>query len=94
MGIEPTLSAWEAEVLPLNYIRNILLCQMCIRDSSYAVNDDDLKISTVIMGNKEIYNHFVYERGFLGFPKDYAKSTHKQTAFVIYICLLYTSRCV
>ena len=21
MGIEPTLSAWEAEVLPLNYIR-------------------------------------------------------------------------
>ena len=52
---------------------------------SYAVNDDDLKISTVIMGNKEIYNHFVYGRGFLGFPKDYAKSTHKLTAFVIYI---------
>lgn len=23
MGIEPTLSAWEAEVLPLNYTRNI-----------------------------------------------------------------------
>ena len=22
MGIEPTLSAWEAEVLPLNYTRN------------------------------------------------------------------------
>lgn len=25
MGIEPTLSAWEAEVLPLNYTRSILL---------------------------------------------------------------------
>jgi hypothetical protein len=22
MGIEPTLSAWKAEVLPLNYARN------------------------------------------------------------------------
>jgi hypothetical protein len=25
MGIEPTLSAWKAEVLPLNYTRNQLL---------------------------------------------------------------------
>ena len=25
MGIEPTLSAWEAEVLPLNYTRLILI---------------------------------------------------------------------
>jgi hypothetical protein len=24
MGIEPTLSAWEAEVLPLNYTRMVL----------------------------------------------------------------------
>ena len=24
MGIEPTLQAWEARVLPLNYIRKIL----------------------------------------------------------------------
>ena len=23
MGIEPTLSAWEAEVLPLNYTRGV-----------------------------------------------------------------------
>ena len=23
MGIEPTLSAWEAEVLPLNYTRSL-----------------------------------------------------------------------
>ena len=23
MGIEPTLSAWEAEVLPLNYTRKV-----------------------------------------------------------------------
>lgn len=28
MGIEPTLSAWEAEVLPLNYIRIYLLSQL------------------------------------------------------------------
>lgn len=53
---------------------------------SYAVKDNDLKISTVIMGNKEIYNHFVYGRmPIIGFPWDYAKSTHKLTAFVIYI---------
>lgn len=26
-GIEPALSAWEAEVLPLNYIRNFKLQQ-------------------------------------------------------------------
>ena len=27
MGVEPTLSAWEAEVLPINYIRICLkLC--------------------------------------------------------------------
>ncbi len=25
MGIEPTLSAWEAEVLPLNYTREIIM---------------------------------------------------------------------
>lgn len=23
MGVEPTLSAWEAGVLPMNYIRNV-----------------------------------------------------------------------
>ena len=27
MGIEPTLSAWEAEVLPLNYTRSGLFCR-------------------------------------------------------------------
>ena len=26
MGIEPTSSAWEAEVLPLNYTRQMLYC--------------------------------------------------------------------
>jgi hypothetical protein len=25
-GIEPALSAWEADVLPLNYIRGLRLC--------------------------------------------------------------------
>lgn len=34
MGIEPTLSAWEAGVLPLNYTRTkkILLCRLQIVD--------------------------------------------------------------
>ena len=27
MGIEPTLSAWKAEVLPLNYARIILILE-------------------------------------------------------------------
>ena len=26
MGIEPTFSAWEADVLPLNYTRIIFIC--------------------------------------------------------------------
>lgn len=30
MGIEPTLSAWEAEVLPLNYTR-LSLCILAMR---------------------------------------------------------------
>ena len=29
MGIEPTLSAWEAEVLPLNYTRLMLTDILC-----------------------------------------------------------------
>ena len=28
MGIEPTLSAWEAEVLPLNYTRKVVLIKV------------------------------------------------------------------
>ncbi len=31
MGIEPTLSAWEAEVLPLNYTRNMNLSLTYLR---------------------------------------------------------------
>ncbi len=27
MGIEPTLSAWKAEVLPLNYTRTLILLE-------------------------------------------------------------------
>src|SRR5579862_338138 len=30
MGIEPTLSAWKAEVLPLNYAR-IFITYLCLR---------------------------------------------------------------
>ena len=30
MGIEPTLSAWEAEVLPLNYTR-LIYCLILIK---------------------------------------------------------------
>ena len=28
MGIEPTLSAWEAEVLPLNYTRQTIVASL------------------------------------------------------------------
>ena len=28
MGIEPTLSAWEADVLPLNYTRTLDVCDI------------------------------------------------------------------
>ncbi len=32
MGIEPTTSAWEAEVLPLNYTRMINIIGACLRN--------------------------------------------------------------
>ncbi len=31
MGIEPTPSAWKAEVLPLNYTRTLILYMFCTR---------------------------------------------------------------
>jgi hypothetical protein len=31
MGIEPTLSAWEAEVLPLNYTRSMKRARILIK---------------------------------------------------------------
>ncbi len=33
MGIEPTLSAWEAEVLPLNYTRQMETANSLLRVS-------------------------------------------------------------
>ena len=42
MGIEPTLSAWEAEVLPLNYTRQeALLAVAAITVSWQNQNDND-----------------------------------------------------
>ena len=29
MGVEPTCSAWEADILPMNYIRIITIKHMC-----------------------------------------------------------------
>lgn len=29
MGIEPTYSAWEADILPMNYARNVKLKNYC-----------------------------------------------------------------
>ena len=37
MGIEPTLEAWEAAVLPLNYTRK-LLTETYVRDATAAAN--------------------------------------------------------
>ncbi|CEG59767.1 conserved protein of unknown function [Legionella micdadei] len=37
MGIEPTLSAWKAEVLPLNYTRlcNYILCIVLVEGEGF-----------------------------------------------------------
>jgi hypothetical protein len=40
MGIEPTLSAWKAEVLPLNYARfpeNPMSEKLCLSDIGFPV---------------------------------------------------------
>ena len=46
MGIEPTSSAWEAEVLPLNYTRQMLFCSestvMCCSESQ--LNHQDVMV--------------------------------------------------
>ncbi len=48
MGIEPTTSAWKAEVLPLNYTRLMIKCteQIMENDSMYY----NLTISNRILG--------------------------------------------
>ena len=44
MGIEPTWSAWEAEVLPLNYTRTLSLI---LPNYSYVVNTSSEKFPKV-----------------------------------------------
>jgi hypothetical protein len=46
MGIEPTSSAWEAEVLPLNYTRQMLSCSesTVMRRSESRLNHQDVMI--------------------------------------------------
>ena len=38
MGIEPTSSAWKAEVLPLNYARNAPQALLCPLPAGYSRN--------------------------------------------------------
>ena len=42
MGIEPTYSAWKADVLPLNYTRIGL--GGCLDDSKYILNDNEFNV--------------------------------------------------
>ena len=46
MGIEPTSSAWEAEVLPLNYTRQMLYCSesTVMRRSESRLNYQDVMV--------------------------------------------------
>ena len=44
MGIEPTPSAWEAEVLPLNYSRRCTIYYILLASSCQGFYEDILKI--------------------------------------------------
>ena len=37
MGIEPTTSAWEAEVLPLNYTRTVHINKLVIKTTAIKI---------------------------------------------------------
>ena len=60
MGIEPTSSAWEAEVLPLNYTREILVYFLFWR--------------IWVLGSKLYYCAIVTRNSIK--PKSYAIMTH------------------
>ena len=47
MGIEPTLSAWEAEVLPLNYTRQEALLTVADITASWRNQDDNDKVEAL-----------------------------------------------
>ena len=75
MGIEPTRSAWKAEVLPLNYIC-ISLCNDIYYITAFSVcqyffeifskNIFDLMPSAVFIGNSYYYTtNFKFVKGFL-----------------------------
>ena len=51
MGIEPTWSAWKAEVLPLNYIRNYVL------GNSFTSNIDNYTKKSIYVN---IFWYFLY----------------------------------
>ena len=51
MGIEPTTSAWKAEVLPLNYTR-IIRTTIIISNKQY--------FSTGNLKNRQIFISFIY----------------------------------
>ncbi len=47
MGIEPTLSAWEAEVLPLNYTRSYRLGSLSVTNKIVTIPE----ISFTVINN-------------------------------------------
>lgn len=52
MGIEPTYSAWKAEVLPLNYTRQ-LISQPALCDQRIEITDSSLPLYLVEGGGFE-----------------------------------------
>ena len=49
MGIEPTSSAWKAEVLPLNYTRLIALFKACKNPDSHLTATARIKIVSLCL---------------------------------------------
>ncbi len=71
MGIEPTLEAWEAPVLPLNYTRRVLRGQEFTEEWGWVSPSGGRGM--VVVGDED------YTRLF---PFPFAICTHKKTATV------------
>lgn len=55
MGVEPTYAAWEAAVLPMNYIRNSIVLFSISKTEAFC------KIIFFRMRNNQVKSHFLRE---------------------------------
>ena len=58
MGIEPTSSAWKAEVLPLNYTRLILQILLPNHDSLYRHDSLFVRPATIAAPIRSFYSAY------------------------------------